>query len=352
MKTVLIDVYKAKLPYSGLGQFSIHLAANLQRSKTDGMEFHFLYPEFDNSWIDSEKHVHKANWKTRYLPSIGRSFDLWHSIQQFPSHKPPANTPQLLTIHDLNFLVEKTPAKAAKYLRRLQKNVDNALALSTISEFTKAEISKHIDLNGKKVHVIYNGIPAIDGKEKNRPKGIPDAPFLFSMGIFNAKKNFLSLLPMMQHIPSFMLILAGDHETSYGSELKNEISNLGIEKQIILLGKVNDSEKQWLYSECSAFVFPSIAEGFGMPIIEAMQYGKPVICSNYSALPEIGGSIACYFQSFDPLEMSNTVLNEIENFNQNQSLRKKEAQRYAEKFNWNECSAAYIHLYKELLNLA
>lgn len=352
MKRVLIDLYKAKLPYSGLGQFSLHLADHLQKQPNSGFEFHFLFPTFEPQLIPSKRQFHKADWKRRHLPSFGTSFDLWHSLHQFPSHNPPPSTPQILTIHDLNFLVEKSERKAYKYLDRLQKNVNKASILTTISQFTKEEIIKHLELGDKKIHVIYNGIPRIDQVEKTPPKGIDKSPFLFTLGILSAKKNFHTLLPMMQQMPTLKLFIAGDHQTSYGTELKKNISSLGLEKQVVLLGKVSEQEKQWLYSECVAFVFPSIAEGFGMPVIEAMQAGKLVVCSDYSALPEIGGSVARYFRSFDPINMSKTVQNEIDVFNNNKIERVLEAQAYAQKFSWTQCSKAYIELYKEVLNVS
>ncbi len=351
MKRVLIDIYKAKLPYSGLGQFSIHLAKELQKQSLTDIEFHFLYPESKHPLVPSEEQFLKANWKTRYLPFTGPSYDLWHSLHQFPSHKPPRHTAQILTLHDLNFLKEKNKVKAKRYLHRLQKNVNQAAVLTTISEFSKGEIEQNLQLHGKKIHVIHNGIQDIAGIQKQPPLGISNSAFLFTLGIFNAKKNFHSLLPMMLELPNYKLIIAGDNETAYGSDIKRIISELGLEKQVILLGKISEQEKQWLYAKCEAMVFPSIAEGFGMPVIEAMQHGKLVICSTYSALPEIGGEVARYFPSFDPSEMSKTVLTELELFYKNIELRELEARNYARKFNWHECTNAYIKLYRECLQL-
>ena len=73
----------------------------------------------------------------------------------------------------------------------------------------------------------------------------------------------------------------------------------GLEERIILPGEISDMDKYWLYKNCEAFVFPSMYEGFGLPVIEAMNFGKPVFLSTFSSLPEVGGKYALYWENFD-----------------------------------------------------
>lgn len=352
MKKILVDTYKTIDLHSGLGQFSLNFAKQLLSQKPTELEITFLLPKNVNpNCISQSSVVHsiKSDFQKRYFPFLNTSYTIWHSLYQLPSHFPGRNTFWILTIHDLNFLQEKNPHKANKYLKRIQKNIDRADCITTISNYSKGLIEQHLNLNGKEIHVIYNGIASNDYPTMVKPDFMGDGKFLFSIGIFNRKKNFHTLLPLMKSFENHQLILAGNHETSYGKEIMQEIKRLNLEKKVLLPGKISESDKYWLYNNCDALLFPSLAEGFGMPVIEAMKAGKPVFLSKYTSLPEIGDDAAFYFDSFEETNMVKVIQSGLDEFNRNPSFHINRIKKHAERFSWQTCMNNYLNLYKQFL---
>jgi len=350
MKNILIDIYKIKDLYSGLGQFSLNFANEIASRTNTGFRADFLIPD-----KISEKNVAKgpeigfvhADFQKRYMPCLNKKYDIWHSLYQFPSHKPGQHGAWILTIHDLNFLLEKSADKAGSYLKKLQKNIDKADCVTTISNYTKDQIESNIDLKGKQVRVIYNGIPPNKSGHVRRPDFIDERKFFFSIGIFNRKKNFHTLIPVMQQFPDHVLVIAGNNETAYGEEISAEVKKLGLENSVILAGKVSEEEKYWLYNNCEAFLFPSLAEGFGMPVIEAMKAGRPVFLSRYTSLPEIGGDTAFYFENFEDSSMAATIQKGIAEFKTDSDKYKRMLEENSNQFTWENCIRQYLQLYRE-----
>src|SRR5690606_9695836 len=128
-------------------------------------------------------------------------------------------------------------------------------------------------------------------------------PYFYSIGDFLEKKNFHSLVRMMKEIPDYELILSGSNKKVYGDFIRSLIAELRLEDRVILTGRVSEEEKQYYIQNSEAFLFPSIGEGFGLPPIEAMAFGKPVFLSNQASLPEIGADAAFYWEDFDPIYM-------------------------------------------------
>lgn len=350
MKEVLIDIYKIKDLYSGLGQYSMNYVNELMRQPSEEFNFIFLIPaklKYENPEMENLKKFNstKLDLQKRYFPQFNKPYNIWHSLQQFPSCFPNKKSKFILTIHDLNFLIEKNEAKKLKYLKKLQENVDRADYITTISNYTKEIIESHINLRGKPIRTIYNGIMINPQGASYKPSYVDDKKFFFSIGIFNKKKNFHTLLPIMKHFKDYKLIIAGDKNTSYGKQVQHQIKDLGLEDSVILPGKIDESEKIWLYSHCEAFLFPSLAEGFGMPVIEAMKFGKAVFISKNTSLPEIGGDSAFYFNNFDEEEMSLFIKSKLLYYKENQKILSEQIKNHADKFSWQSCIAQYLNLY-------
>ena len=342
MPEILVDILKAKDPYSGLGQFSVNFAASLLAHRQGDQQVTFLAPE--GFALPAEALYERPSWRKRYLPGFNKPYDLWHSLHQFPSFKPGPRTKWVLTVHDLNFLAEKEPAKAQRYLARLQRNIDGADALTTISHFTKSELERHIDLRNKQVVVIHNGVKAPTGIRSEHQ----GRPYFLSLGVFKGMKNFHALLPLMAHFPDHDLVLAGNNDTAYGERIKAQIRELGLSGRILLPGAVDEQEKFRLYSNCTAFLFPSLAEGFGLPVIEAMMLGKPVFLSKATSLPEIGGDVAFYFDAEAIEAMANTITEGLRVFNADPIASSERMRRHAAQFSWEACMQRYVALYAEV----
>lgn len=348
MKEILIDLYKVKDIYSGLGQFSVNFANELIRQSPEGFDFVFLTPgSFKFETIKNVTTVN-TNLQKRYLPEFNRSYDIWHSLQQFPSFFPNRKSKFILTVHDLNFLQEKKEAKKLKYLKKLQKNIDRANYITTISDFTKKTIEDHIDLKGKSIHTIYNGIAINTHDAGYKPSYVDNKKFFFSLGIFNEKKNFHVLLPILKHFKDHQLIIAGNKDTRYGLQVQRQINEMNLADRVILPGKIPDNEKIWLYGHCDAFLFPSLAEGFGMPVIEAMKFGKPVFLSKCTSLPEIGGEAAFYFDNFDEVYTSSLIKIKLSLYNENLTILSDQIKKHADRYSWEASILKYLKLYQEI----
>lgn len=350
-KKIIIEADKLRDLYCGLGQYCLHLSNSLK--KIDNNLTLFTYPQCVDDKTGNYHFIKRWMRKIPYfaLKALSRtmpSYDLWHVTHQDSEFfNCVCAKKKVLTIHDLNFLSELPLEESERKRAEIQTMINRSDALVFISNFTKNEVCKNFDLPNKLIQkVIYNGVSFGTEKEKVIER-LSNCKFLFSIGTVVAKKNFHVLLDMLIELPSdFKVAVAGSCNGQYAIDLKAKIVSLRLEDRFILLGKITESEKRWLYANCAAFVFPSLLEGFGIPVVEAMSYGRPLILSDKTSIPEIGGSEAAYFKSFKGHHMAECVLQEIERFNDQKAQKLMDR---AKEFNWNNSAAQYYALYSELL---
>lgn len=352
MKKILIDLSKMKNLYSGLGQFSAQFGKYIAADYANEFEFHFLVPrDHKISFSPLVKEV-KVNPILRFWKASHEQYDLWHTLYQFPKYQAPASFRQILTIHDLNFLIEKKGSKRDAYQKKLGKEIQRASCISTISEYTKSQIEAHYPNLDKPIHVIYNGVESLTQMKPTPPSFLPKKDFFFSISLFSPKKNFDVLLPMMKYFPNKQLVIAGNHDNAYGESIKKKIKELGLESQVTLLGIISGAEKAALYEACEAFCFPSLAEGFGLPVIEAMQFGKPTFLSNKTSLPEIGGEASSFFEHFDAEYMSQIVKDRLAQYHKDPASQQAHIKSHAAQFTWKKSMHQYIDLYYATLSIS
>jgi glycosyltransferase involved in cell wall biosynthesis len=351
MPRLLIDVYKTRNLASGIGQFSINFAETLSKKAIQGYLIDFLCPRNfpDGDW--GQINLQKVNLQKRYFPRFNRTYDIWHSLYQFPSYIPNRRSRWILTIHDLNFLTEKDKRKSDHYLNKLQHSVDQAAAISVISDYTRNQVLEHLDVQGKPLFRIYNGISVKAFPEAQKPSFLASDNFFFTIGIITSKKNFHVLLPLMQRFPGYDLVIAGENDSAYAKEILDQVNVLKLAGRVHLPGKISDQDKYWFYSHCHAFLFPSLAEGFGMPVIEAMLFGRPVFTSTFASLPEIGGNYAFYWQNFDPDHMAEVLKDGLAACDRQKGEFSSAVAGYAQKFNWHQCIDNYLSMYSEVFGM-
>lgn len=345
---IVIDFEKVNDPFCGLGQFCYHLG------------LHFITsPQKPYLWI-SEKawnlfpnyfHKIKINKYAKKIPLLRPKCDLFHAIHQDSVYLPYGNKAKfVLTIHDLNGLSEISNEKKKKeYFTRIQKRILRADAITYISEFTKNEVQKNFIIDEKTIQrVIYNGVSlnACEIATQEKIQLPTNNKYLFSIGTVVPKKNFHVLIEMMEYLPDYHLIIAGTLFHDYAKNLQKIIIDKNLNHRIHLIGTVDEQTKIKLYKNASAFVFPSLLEGFGLPVIEAMNFGLPTIVSNKTSLPEIGKEHAHYFDSFEPSSMAQNVIHAIKN--DSQELKKRRTE-YAKDYDWKKSAQKYLNLYDEIL---
>ncbi len=348
MKRVFIEMEKLKNPNSGLGQFCINLGKGYQKLDPKDLLLDFYLPYNQKNIFGDKFNYIKQSSLHKFLPIDSSKYDVWHCLQQdsyfLPNNK---KTKLLLTIHDLNFLENYKGKKQKRKLISLQKRIDKANAITVISKFTETIVRENLKLNETPVHVIYNGNSLIINENTSKPEFITFSDFIFSIGIISPKKNFHTLLPILQKNKQIHLVIAGDKSSEYSKQILSSAEKTGVSKQLHFPGIINDDEKYWLFKNCKAFVFPSLREGFGLPVVEAMSLGKPVFLSNLTSLPEIGGAEAFYWHNFEPQHIVDVFEKGMKDF----VLDKGKPERsinWAKQFSWENAAKAYLHLYETL----
>jgi glycosyltransferase involved in cell wall biosynthesis len=348
---IILDCERMKYANTGLYQFCAQLGHSLSTtSQKNNASIAFYLPEKEKDFFGKDAvHYIQKSWHKFYNP-FAKGDALWHGTFQGSMYYPKNNKQKkILTIHDLNFLFDenKTAQQNKKYLKQLKEKIDRSQHITAVSAFTLQCLQQQIDIGNVPCSVIYNGCNVPENIAMKQPSFISSTkPFLFSIGVVARKKNFHILIPLLKG-NDFLLVIAGiTEDENYKTKILEEAKKWNVAERIILPGAVSENEKWWLYANMKAFVFPSVSEGFGLPVIEAMYFDKPVILSKSTCLPEIGGAAAYYFNSFDPEEMRLTLEQSLQDY----ETEKKPGQikQHAASFSWDAAAEQYWEVYKKV----
>ncbi|HDZ00216.1 MAG TPA: glycosyltransferase family 1 protein [Nitrospirae bacterium] len=223
-------------------------------------------------------------------------------------------------------------------------------AILCVSKFTKAELTRLMNVDNLIIHTIYNGVNRkwSSTEKKTRPY---IKPYIFFVGNVKPHKNIVRLIDAFQRIlnktPHDLVIVGKRDEFITGDkEAFIRASKLG--ERIYFAGYIDDDTLKSYYSYADALVFPSLYEGFGMPPIEAMACGCPVIASNAASLPEICGDAAYYVDPYDVESIAEGMHKVLTDDNLRQNLIKKGRER-ARLFSWEKSADEYIKVFDEVL---
>lgn len=326
----------------GLGEFSLRLgqavAARAEALREQqGLQFVFhTVPALAGCFGDRVGYlpVRRAQeWRHR----TPQRFDVWHVLNQLNRYPPPAGTGRrLCTVHDLNFLHVKGGFSRWRDRRRMQRLLARTDELVTISRFVADDVARELGWRGP-TRVIHNGVADLTGVAREPVPGLEGRPFLFHISRLAPSKNVEALIAMMAVWPEMLLVLAGP-SAARNAELQARAAEAGC-RNVRVLTMVNEAQKAWLYAHCSGFVFPSLAEGFGLPPLEAMHFGKPVLLSTLTSLPEVGGDAAAYWPGFEPADMRERARAVLAAFGPADAER---ARRRARHFSWDRAVQGYI----------
>ena len=353
MNNFVLDCERMKYADTGIYHYCLNLGRYLLTSLDKKSQKLTLYaPEKAGDVLGRANNfiTQKAHHKF-LMPALGK-YDLWHATYQNSSYIPELNKKVrvVLTIHDLNFIHDdtKTATKKAKHLKHLQNNIDRSDAIICISGFSKNDVLNYCDTGNRPIYIIHNGTNSLNTPTLSPESYRPSSRFLFSIGVVTMKKNFHALLPLLQQDDDMELLIAGrDDDTQYLNYLIDLARDLGVENKLRILGSISENEKAWYFENCYAFTSPSTAEGFCMPVAEAMSVGKPLFLSNKTALPEIGGNVAFYFSDFKPYQMQQTFVNGMSLYkesNMQAAIKKRGAD-----FCWEKAAREYLDVYQSLL---
>lgn len=279
------------------------------------------------------------------------------------------STPLIITLHDIIYLenLNLFSGGATAYQRfgNLYRRMVVPLAAKkskrvvTVSEFEKKRISDFMGLKENLVS-IYNGVgqhfKVISNKEVlkkcKRKYNLPDK-FIFFLGNTDPKKNTPNLLKAFAHFNNkssekYKLVML-DFPESALKQILNDIECSNIRDQILLLGYVPNNELPQIINLCSLFLYPSLRESFGIPILEGMACGVPVITSNSSSMPEVAGDAALLVDPTNYLSIADAIEEALTNEPLRESLIDKGLKR-APEFSWHQMAKRYFALYNEVYN--
>ncbi len=361
----------------GLGRYVQKLIEHLEKLESPHAFTVFLRRENWNRYVPQNPRFHKVladiPWysvkEQLLLPSLMRreSIDLMH----FPHYNVPLfyRKPFLITIHDL--IVSRFPTrrastlgplpfalKQAAYRTVIRSAVHRARHILTVSEFSKREIMHHFGTPADAITVTYEAadpVPAAPREDPWAEKHRQYAPYLLYVGNAYPHKNLEGLLEAFVRVRArwqqpLRLVLVGKMDYFY-ERVRRQAHELGLSEIVVFPGYVEDDELQSLYRHALLYVFPSFDEGFGLPPLEAMRAGVPVLSSNRSCLPEILGNAAAYFPPEDPEAIASAILALLRDPEQQKVLRERGFAQ-AEKYRWDDLARTTLGVYTTLVNPA
>lgn len=257
--------------------------------------------------------------------------------------------PLVVTFHDATSeRYSKQYPEVGEHLSAAKKiQLARADKIIAVSEFSKQEILRFFPVDERKIEVIHLGtafsqhwsyVPAVPGAY----------PYLLYVGKRGLYKNFEgffgAIQPVLRQHPNLHLVCAGGGTFSTDEQESFQASGFG---QRVHYRSITDSSLYELYHQAEAFVFPSLNEGFGIPVLEAFSAGCPAILSNCSSLPEVGADAAVYFDPEQADSITNAIEKVLTDSGLRQEMRRKGTQRLAQ-FSWTKTAAQTQRLYQQL----
>lgn len=288
------------------------------------------------------------------LPVIAarRKLDVLHS----PANGGPLFTPgvaRVVTLLDLIWLRQQEAWDSARAVRSMRvfvrANAATAHRLLTISESARDDLVRY-GVEREKIDVTPLGVrppstgPTKTPEEVRRDLGAGDAPIVLCVAQKRPYKNLGALVRALPELGEAVLVLPGER-TAHEEELRREARRLGVEERVRFLGWVGDEELENLYGAATCFALPSLVEGFGLPVLEAMARDVPVACSNRPSLPEVAADAALLFDPEDQAAVTGSIRGLLEDAELRQKLVERGRDR-VRAFTWQRTAEATLASYR------
>jgi glycosyltransferase involved in cell wall biosynthesis len=339
--TIALDAtYSTDDQLSGVGLYSHEILFGTSAAHPE-TRFHFCYRP--HRYLRAPRPL-PPNVRRRLIlePFSPRGADLFHGLNQRLPRIRFRRT--VATFHDLFVMSGEysTPEFRARFTAQARDAAARADAIVAVSEFTRGQVISLLGVEPSRVHVVHHGIRRLEFPAVERQKVI------LNVGAIQTRKNIVRLVEAFETVdPGWRMVLAGS--AGYGSgEILARIAASPARERITLTGYIAQGDLAAWYSRASIFAFPSLDEGFGMPVLEAMAAGTPVVTSNRSALPEVAGDAAMLVNP----ESTEELARALRDLTQGEELRRALARRGADRarlFTWEKAVAETWNVYRELL---
>lgn len=352
----------------GVSVYTLKLLEYFQKKATSGQKIIVFLKnkQFNDLPLETENYKYvilRDNflWSQTILPlelykrkAFGQDINVFFS----PAHYLPrfCPIPSVVTIHDLSYFYY--PDEFLKKDLYLLKNwtkfsIEKARRIIAVSNTTKKDLIKFYNVPEAKIEVIYNGVSPghsdpersaswrrVEGEESIKKYNIKKNQYILYVGTLQPRKNLITLIESFslfkKQNPGFKLVISGKKGWLY-EHIFQRVKELQLDKEVKFVGFIKDEDLVNLYTHAFCFVLPSLYEGFGLPLLEAMCFGCPVISSFTSSLPEVGGDACLYFDPRNSNELAEKLLELSGNRKMRYDLIKKGRERI-KLFSWQKCT--------------
>lgn len=365
---VAIDYTPAARKRTGIGNNIFYLVESLHKIDPENYYYlcihrlSYLYGRLKN------KHISLKEFNTdrfRYVPFTNaralsyfmkRKIDIAHNTNFKILCSGSRGT--LTTVHDIAFLLFPDfvpPELMPKYTARTKNAIEKSDIVITVSKSSADDICKFLHIPQDKIKVVYNGVNRTLFKkaehdasfETFRRKYNIDRKYVLFVGTLEKRKNVVNLVKAFKGInKDYLLVLIGKPGWK-SEEILEAIESMDLSKDVRMIGYVQDNELPLFYSNAELFVYPSLYEGFGMPPVEAMSCGAPVMVSDIPVFREILQDAAAYVNPYDIAEIHDKLIYSLQNESERERLRHS-GLKLSEKYTWERSAGALLNIYKEL----
>jgi glycosyltransferase involved in cell wall biosynthesis len=342
LKIALDATYSLGSNLSGVGVYSREILFGLSRAHPQAS---YLFCYRSHRFLRSFADRLPSNATRRLLgEQRGPSADLFHGLNQRLGAVPYRR--RVTTFHDL-FVISgdySTPDFRDRFTAQARDAAQRSDLIIAVSAFTARQVEQLLHVEPSRIRVVHHGVRPVPRVSTTLPR----EPIILSVGAIQRRKNIVRLVEAFEHTPAeWKLVLAGS--LGFDSQAaRDRIEQSKRKQDIQMLGYVSDPELEGLYQRASILGFPSLDEGFGMPILDAMARGVPVLTSNVSAMPEVAGDAAFLV---DPTDVR-SIADGLRQLAANSDLRDaliRAGLAQATKFTWERSVEATWNVYGELL---
>ena len=331
---------------------------DLRRQIDPRPNLEFCYPKGDSSLFTLHSSLF---WRTRGIVSdLQRDHvTLYHGLSgELPLGIRKSGIPSVVTIHDLIFLRHPEYYKWIDrkiYTWKFHRTVKEADLIIAISECTRRDIIELGQVPADKIRVIYQSCNTLfkqregdDHLMKVNARYELPARYLVNVGTIEPRKNIALAVKALPLLPDDLQLVIIGRRTPYADEVLQEARRLGVSHRVKLLHNVPTDDLPAILQMAEVSVYPSRYEGFGIPIIEAIQSGLPVVACTGSCLEEAGGPDSLYVSPDDPAAMAHAIRQSLKGA-EGREERIRRSQTYVQRFEGTDVATQVLHLYQELL---
>ena len=360
---------------TGLGSYARTLVNDLAEIVDAGTELRLYAPDAGNEQLRRQVVVSphitycypqhapiKWLWRSHGIVNdlVTDGIDVYHGLSgELPVGISKAGIPSVVTIHDLIFMRHPEYYDAIDrtiYRWKFRRAIAEADRIIAISECTKRDIMFYGDVNPDRISLVYQSCNTFfklreseDKLQDVNARYMLPPRYIVSVGTIEERKNIMLVVKALHRLPADLSLVIVGKSTSYGEKVRRYLAENRLSDRVLILEDVSNSDLPAIYQMAEASVYPSRYEGFGIPIIEAIQSGLPVVACTGSCLEEAGGNDSLYVDPDDVYGMADAIAKVLKGA-EGREGRIQRAQDYIRRFEGNDVAHQLLELYQQVLS--